>query len=80
VIISNTDQTDGRTACGIGGPMVKKQSHSFDVFGAKRASGGFLVGDGPDVYALAACSRVTFSRTSNHLDFWSEPPAYVRLH
>ena len=38
------------------------------------------VGDGPDVYALAACGRVTFSRTSNHLDFWSELPSYVRLH
>ena len=33
MIISNTDQTDGRMACGIGGPMVKKQSHSFDVLG-----------------------------------------------
>ena len=120
MIISNTDQTDGRMACGIGGPMVKKQSHSFDVLGrlyadgltgrvpagtrftrgtayrlCRRRSGsgdlgqhlfcqtrelGFLVGDGPDVYALAACGRVTFSRTSVHLDFWSELPSYVRLY
>ena len=33
MIISNTERTDGGTACGIGGPMVKKQSQFFRCIG-----------------------------------------------